>query len=43
MANKDFSGIRRFVELLNYSCILLGNRSLSLTGHTANRYDQGIN
>jgi hypothetical protein len=37
IANKGFSGIRRFVARLNFSCTLTGNRPQSLTGHIVNR------
>ena len=33
IANKGFSGIRRFVARFNFSCTLIGNRPQSLTGH----------
>jgi hypothetical protein len=36
IANKGFSGMRRFVARFNFSCNLTGNRPQSLTGHTAN-------
>ena len=35
IANKGFSGMRKFVARLNFSCTLIGNPSRSLTGHTA--------
>jgi len=38
IANKGFSGMRRVVARFNFSCILIGNRPQSLTGHTAKRY-----
>ncbi len=40
IANKGFSGMRRFVARVNFSCILIGNRPQSLTGHIVNRYVQ---
>ena len=38
IANKGLSGMWRVVVRLNFSCILIGNRPQSLTGHTAIRY-----
>ena len=35
IANKGFSGMRRFVARFNFLCTLIVNRSQSLTGHTA--------
>ena len=35
IANKGFSGMRRFVARFNFSCNLIGNHPQSLTGHTA--------
>jgi len=35
IANKGFSGMRRFVAHFNFSCNLTGNHPQSLTGHTA--------
>ena len=35
IANKGFSGLRRFVVRFNFSCNLTGNLPQSLTGHTA--------
>jgi len=40
IANKGFSGMRRVVARFNFSCILIGNRPQSLTGHTADRWQQ---
>ena len=40
IANKGFSGMRRFIARFNFSFILIGYRPQSLTGHTANRYVQ---
>ena len=37
IANKGFSGMRRFEAHFNFSCKLTGNRPQSLTGHTAIR------
>jgi hypothetical protein len=37
IANKGFSGMRRFVARFNFSCTLIGNRPQSLTGHIAKR------
>ena len=36
IANKGFSGMRKFVARFNFLCNLIGNRPQSLTGHTAN-------
>ena len=36
IANKGLSGMWRVVVRLNFSCILIGNRPQSLTGHTVN-------
>lgn len=33
IANKGFSGMRRFVARFNFSCTLIGNRPQTLTGH----------
>jgi len=38
IANKGFSGMRRFVARFNFSYNLIGNHPQSLTGHTAKRY-----
>ncbi len=38
IANKGFSGLRRFVLRFKLSCTMIGNRPQSLTGHTADRY-----
>jgi hypothetical protein len=38
IANKGFSGMRRFVARLKVSCTLIGNRPQSLTGHIVKRY-----
>jgi hypothetical protein len=40
IANKGLSGMWRVVVRFNFSCILIGNRPQSLTGHTAIRYGQ---
>jgi hypothetical protein len=40
IANKGFSGMLRFVDRFNFCCILIGNHPQSLTGHTANRWQQ---
>ena len=40
IANKGFSGMRRVVARLNFSCTLIGNRPQSLTGHIVKRYAQ---
>lgn len=40
IANKGFSGMRRFVARFNFSCTLIGNRPQSLTGHIVKRYGQ---
>lgn len=37
IANKGFSGMRRFATRFNFSCNLTGNRPQSLTGHIVNR------
>ena len=37
IANKGFSGMRRFVARLNFSCTLIGNRPQTLTGHIVKR------
>ena len=37
IANKGFSGMRRFVARFNFSSILIGNRPQSLTGHIVKR------
>ena len=37
IANKGFSGMRRFVARFNSSCTELGNRPQSLTGQIVNR------
>ena len=37
IAYKGFSCMRRFVNALNISFTLIGNRPQSLTGHTAKR------
>ena len=36
IANKGFSGMRRFVARFNFSCNLIGNHPQSLTGHIVN-------
>ena len=36
IANKGFSGVRRFVARFNFLCTLTGNRPQSLTGHIVN-------
>ncbi len=38
IANKGFSGMRRFVARFNLSCTLIGNRPQSLTGHIVKRW-----
>jgi len=38
IANKGFSGMRRFVARFNFTCNLTENHPQSLTGHTADRY-----
>ena len=38
IANKGFSGMRRFVARFNFLCTLIGNRPQSLTGHIVNRW-----
>jgi hypothetical protein len=38
IANKGFSGMRRFVTRFNFWCTLIGNRPQSLTGHIVKRY-----
>ena len=40
IANKGLSGMWRVVVRFNFSCILIGNRPQSLTGHTSIRYEQ---
>ena len=40
IANKGFSGMRKFVSRFNFSCTVIGNRPQSLTGHIVNRYGQ---
>ena len=40
IANKGFSGMRRFVARFNFLCTLIGNRPQSLTGHIVNRWEQ---
>jgi len=40
IANKGFRGIRRYVARLKFSCILIGNRPQSLTGHIVKRFDK---
>lgn len=40
IANKGFSGMRRFVARFIFSCTLIGNRPQSLTGHIVKRYSQ---
>ena len=42
IANKGFSGMRRFAARFNFLFTLIGNRPQSLTGHIVNRYDQPI-
>jgi hypothetical protein len=37
IANKGFSGMRRFVARFKFPCNLTGNRPKSLTGHTVIR------
>lgn len=34
IANKGFSGMRRFEAITNFSCNLVGNHPQSFTGHT---------
>jgi hypothetical protein len=36
IANKGFSGMRRFEARFNFCCTLIGNRPQSLTGHIVN-------
>ena len=38
IANKGFSGMRRIGERPNFSRNFIGNRPLSLTGHTGKCY-----
>ena len=38
IANKGFSGMRRFVARFNFLCTLTGNRPQSLTGHIVKRW-----
>ncbi len=38
IANKGFSGMRRFTARFNFSCTLIGNRPQSLTVHIVNRF-----
>ncbi len=40
IANKGFSGMRRFVARFNFSCTLTGNSPQTLTGHIVKRYQQ---
>jgi len=40
IANKGFSGMRKFVARFNFSCTLIGIRPQSLTGHIVKRYRQ---
>jgi|GEM_PF-3174927 len=37
IANKCFSGMRRFVARVKVSCTLIGNHPQSLTGHIVKR------
>lgn len=37
IANKGFSGMRRFVGRFSFSCTLIGNHPQSLTGHIVKR------
>ncbi len=37
IANKGFSGMRKFLARYNFSCNLIGNHLQSLTGHIVNR------
>ena len=41
IANKGFSGMRRFLARFNFSCNMIGNRPQSLSGNIVNRYGQG--
>jgi hypothetical protein len=38
IANKGFSGMRRFVARFNFLCDLIGNHPQSLTVHIVKRY-----
>jgi hypothetical protein len=40
IANKGFSGMRKVAARFNFSCIMIGNRPQSLTGHFVKRYKQ---